>query len=159
MVMTSDSDEESAPQASSDEELTSSEPEEETDRSFGQQYEALLNTVVPPGKCPILCFSKIPQKLQKQKEKQNQQERQAVHLSQTKKQLLNSFHKGVADFDVHREAQVRKQATRGVIAIFNSNSKAKSQPQLLEPVKEEEVPQRSEEFLDLIMKAAVKHGK
>jgi hypothetical protein len=42
--------------------------------------------------------------------------------------------------------------------LFDSNSKAKSQPQLLEPVKEEEVPQRSEEFLDLIMKAAVKHG-
>jgi hypothetical protein len=143
----------------SSDELTSSEPEDETDRSFGEQYLALLETPVPPNKCPILCFSKLPHKLHKLREEQNRKEREALHLSSTKRRLLNSCHKTIDEFDTAREAQIRKQATRGVIALFNSNAKAKAKPLIPEPVPEEEVPKKQEELLDLIMQAAMKPGK
>jgi hypothetical protein len=157
--MSDDSGESGAERVDSSDELTSSEPEDETDRSFGEQFAALLETPIPAGKCPILCFSKLPQKLHKLREDQNRKEREALHLASTKRRLLNSCRKSMDEFDPAREAQIRKQATRGVIALFNSNSKAKSTPLITEPVPEEEVPKKQEEFLDLIMQAAMKPGK
>jgi hypothetical protein len=155
-----DSEQEQSDPGSSSEELDSSEPEEDTDRSFGQQFADLLNTEVPSKKCPILCFSKIPHKLQVLKEQDNKKEKMAVHMAQTKRKLLNSVHKDIAAFDERREAQIKKQATRGVIALFNANTQAKkpgTSERLTEPAEEKE--EAKEGFLDLIMKAAVKSGK
>ena len=73
-----------------------------------------------------------------------------------KKMLLNSTHKGMDAFDEENEKKLRKQATKGAIQLFNSNSKAQNKPELLEPVKEEEVPKKKEEFLQLLLEAAGK---
>lgn len=134
--------------------LSDSEPEEPTDRSFGQQYEALLNAEVPPGKCPILCFSKLPARITKLKEEENRKIREGHQLALAKKTLLNSTHTGIAAFDEATEKKLRKQATKGAIQLFNTNSKAQNKPELLEPVKEADVPQKKEEFLQLLLEAA-----
>ena len=139
--------------------LSDSDPGEPEDRSFGEQFWALLNEQVPAGKCPILCLSKIPGKLQKKREEQNRRERESSHLAQTKKTLLNSRHRPIEEFDEARERAIRKTAKRGVLAILNSSSKASVAPEILEPVKKEEVPQKQEEILDLLMQAAVKSSK
>ena len=139
--------------------LSDSEPDAPDDRSFGEQFWSLLNEQIPPGKCPILCLSKIPGKLQKKREDENKKEREASHLAQTKKTLLNSKRRPISEFDEERERTFRKTATRGVLAILNSSSKASVAPEMLEPVKKEEATQKQEEFLDLLMQAAVKSSK
>ena len=154
--MSSEEEENIISEASEDEALSDSEPEEPTDRSFGQQYEALLNAEVPSGKCPILCFSKIPARITKLKEEENKKIREGHQMVLAKKMLLNSTHKGMDAFDEENEKKLRKQATKGAIQLFNSNSKAQNKPELLEPVKEEEVPKTKEEFLQLLLEAAGK---
>ena len=141
---------------SEDEEISSSDEEEPTDRSFGQQYEALLNAEVPAGKCPILCFSKIPARITKMREKENQKIREGRQLTQAKRTLLNATHKGIEAFDEEKENRLRKKATKGVIQLFNSDARAQNKPELLEPVKEEEIPKKKEEFLQLLLEAAGK---
>jgi hypothetical protein len=143
----------------SSDELMSSEAEDDTDRSFGQQFADLLAAPVPAGKCPILCLSKIPQRVQKMLENQKKRDQEAAALTKAKRKLLDSCHQPVADFDPDREAHIRKQATRGVIALFNSNVKVRVSPEIAEPVPESKVPQKKEEFLDLITRAAIKGGK
>jgi hypothetical protein len=149
----------SGPDGNSSDELTSSDGEDDTDRSFGQQYADLLGAPVPAGKCPILCLSKIPERLRKMRENENKRDREMVAVAQAKRQLLNSCRRPIADFDPEREARIRKQATRGVIALFNSNAKVRAVPTIAEPVPESEMSQKTEEFLDLITRAAVKSGK
>lgn len=139
--------------------LSDSDVAEPEDRSFGEQFWALLNEPIPAGKCPILFHSKIPGKLQKKREEQNRKEREATHLAQAKKTMLNSKHRPIEEFDDARERAIRKVAKRGVLAILNSSSRATVVPQILEPVKKEEVPQKQEEILDLLMQAAVKSSK
>jgi protein required for attachment to host cells len=143
----------------SSDELTSSDAEDDTDRSFGEQFAALLAEPVPAGKCPILCLSKVPQRIGKMREEHNRRDREAAAVAQAKRQLLNTCHRAIADFDPEREARIRKQATRGVIALFNSNLKVRATPAIAEPVPESEVPQKKEEFLNLITRAALKSGK
>ncbi|KAH0787659.1 hypothetical protein GPJ56_008454 [Histomonas meleagridis] len=153
--MQSDEEEEiySEPQSEYDE-LSSSDEEEPTDRSFGQQYEALLNAEVPSGKCPILCFSKIPARITKMRERENKKIREGRQLVQAKRTLLNATHKGIETFDEERENRLRKKATKGVIQLFNSDARAQNKPELHEPVKEEDVPKKKEEFLQLLLEAA-----
>lgn len=158
--MSSDGEESTPEKEYSDSDILSdSDPGEPEDRSFGEQFWSLLNEQIPAGKCPILCLSKIPGKLQKKREEQNRKEREATHMAQTKKTLLNSKHRPIEEFDDARERALRKTAKRGVLAILNSSSKASVAPEILEPVKKEDVQQKQEEILDLLMQAAVKSSK
>ncbi|OHT06539.1 hypothetical protein TRFO_25427 [Tritrichomonas foetus] len=152
----SDSESES-PVLSSEEELSSSDVEEPTDRSFGEQYAILLEAPIPEGaKCPILCMSKVPGKIDRLKEELSKKEREAHQMTLTKKKLLNTTHKDVSAWDAEDEKRLKKKTLNGVLALFNANSKAQNKPELLEPVKEEEAPQKKDEFLDLLLQAASK---
>lgn len=159
--MSSSGEESEQEQYSDSEILTESEPDEPEDRSFGEQFAALLNAEVPAKKAdnPILSLSKIPGRLEKKREEENKKEREASRLAQTKKQMLNSRRRPIEEFDAANEKAIRKRATRGVIALLNSMTKVAYNPEIIEPVKQEEAPQKQEELLELIMQAAAKSTK
>ncbi len=140
------------------EDLSSSSDEDEdpTDRSFGEQFALLLNAEVPKGKCPILCFSKVPGKIDRLKHEKEQKEKEDVKIKIAKKTLMNTKHVDPSNWDDDEEKKLKKKALNGVLVLFNANSQAQTKPELLKPVKEEEAPQKKEEFLDLLYQAASK---
>ena len=153
--MSSSESESESPVAESDEELSSSDYEEPTDRSFGEQYSILLNSEVPKGvDCPILCLSKVPGKIDRMREEMNRKEKESHQMTLMKKKLLNTQHKDISEWDAEEERRLKKNALNGVLALFNANSKASTKPELLKPVKEEDADKKKDEFLDLLRMAA-----
>lgn len=157
--MSSDEEESSqSTEVSESDDLTSSDEEEPNDRSFGQAYNELLNTPVPSDKCPILCLSKIPARLNRKKEESNKKEREAVHLLATKKHLLNEAHVGVKGFDEDNENKLRKLGTRGTLTLFNQIANAnikKKEPEPESLQDDEAANAKQEEFLALLTATAV----
>ena len=70
--MSSSGEESEQEQYSDSDVLSESEPDEPEDRSFGEQFAALLNAEVPSKKAgnPILSLSKIPGRLEKKREEE-----------------------------------------------------------------------------------------
>lgn len=156
----SDSESSSEEQVEEPEELLSSssdgEDEDPTDRSFGEQFQMLLNAEVPEGKCPILCFSKVPDKIDRLKREKEQKEKEDQKMRFAKKTLMNTKHVDASLWDDDEEKRLKKKALNGVLALFNANSQAQTKPEILKPVKEAEAPKKKEEFLDLLLQAASK---
>ena len=132
------------------------EDEDPTDRSFGEQFALLLNAEVPEGKCPILCFSKVPGKIDRLKHEKEQKEKEEIRIKIAKKTLMNTKHVDPSLWDDDEEKRLKKKALNGVLALFNANSTAQTNPEILKPVKEEEAPKKKEEFLGLLLQAASK---
>lgn len=132
------------------------EDEDPEDRSFGEQFSRLLNAEVPEGKCPILCLSKIPGKIDRLKQEKEQKGKDEIKLKMAKKTLMNKKHVEASMWDDDEEKRLKKKALNGVLALFNANSQAQTKPELLKPVKEDEAPKKKEQFLDLLIQAANK---
>ena len=156
--MSSSDEEKLSSGVDSDEELSSDDiTDEDIDKSFGKQYEELLNQEIPEGKCPILCFSKIPAKIAKQRAKLTKDEKEKESIKKVKKALLNQYHVEFSEFNVDDEKVLRKKATQGVIELFGAIAKAqnKTNPAQLQTSKQEEkTPETADDFLDILNQAA-----
>lgn len=146
---------------SSDEELSSSEEElsdADDGRTFGDHFAALLNEEVPEGVCPILSKSKIPGRIAQQKREESRKTKEANRMAIAKRELQNSAHHPVEDFDAGHEKQIRKRATQGVIKFFteltNGHTSEIQPPPEPKPQKEEEVELSHDDFMQLLRQAA-----
>ena len=168
--MDSQSSEETT-ESESEEELTSSDEEVETDRSFGEQYQVFLDTEIPPGQCPILCFSKIPSKIDSLIHEESEKQKEKKHLAAARKQLLNQLHVSTNQFDQEKEKKLRKSAKSITIQLFQSLSQVQKKPQLFdssssvivsseEPEKvtekEESSIKKTDDFLSILTAAALR---
>lgn len=142
-----------------EEELTSSDEDEPTDRSFGENYAALLKEEIPEGQCPILFLSKIPAKIKAEREKQLQQTREAQRYSQGLKAMLDQFHTGYEAYNEEDEYKLRKKATKGVIELFKSVSQAQSKKPAVETPAQDDTPNDADEYLNILSMAAAKPTK
>ncbi|EAY23365.1 hypothetical protein TVAG_070280 [Trichomonas vaginalis G3] len=140
-----------------EEELTSSDEEEPTDRSFGENYAALLNEVIPDGKCPILFLSKIPAKIASEREKQLKATREAERYQQGRKAMLDQFHTGYESYNDDDEYKLRKKATKGVIELFKSVHQAQNKKPITDtPPEKDDTPNDADEYLNILSMAAAK---
>ena len=143
---------------SSEEELTSSGGEESIDISFGEQFLNLLNEKIPEGICPILSLSKIPKLISKQKKEEVSKQKETTKLTETKKKLLNQKHVEISEYSIENESKLRKLTTKGVISLFSSISKTQNKKPIVDPLEEEEnKPKQTDDFLNMLTKAAIKH--
>ena len=145
---------------SEDEELSSEDmADEDIDKTFGKQYEELLNQEIPEGKCPILCFSKIPAKIAQQRAQHSKESKEKISIKQAKRAILNQYHVEFSEFNVDDEKALRKKATQGVIQLFGAISKAQNRtnPAELQSNKtEEKQAETLDDFLDALNAAASK---
>ena len=158
------SDEEQLTSSESEQELDDDEfsdeeaPEGDPDVSFGKKYEELLNEPIPEGKCPILALSKIPKRIEEERLKHLHEVKLTVSMKQTKRNLLNQYKASFNDFDMDQEKAMRKKATKGVIELFTAISKAQNKANPAEvkvpEKKDEDIPQTQDDFFEALAKAA-----
>lgn len=133
---------------------SSSESYESNDRTFGQKFAELLNTELPDGcNCPILCFSKIPQRIKKDLKEKRDNEKFIQISKKLKAKEMNKFHKPDIDFNDEFEKMLKKIATKGIITRLNQISTSQSK------VEEDTVAdggKTPEHFLSLLKMAAAK---